>query len=611
MRLLYLIPILSILTLSACSQTNKQNINGDNTYKRIGKHPNYGFEDDKGNTIIVPGKYKFLNPIDENGMILATNKKDKQGYIDINENILIPFEYDDLGVFSCNLTFAEKDGKLGYLNLKGEIVIDFIFSEAEYFYEPGLAIVKQNSGYGLIDTLGNLKLSCIYDEIDFSRENKIAVVRKTNKWAFYFPTSEKLTNFEFDKIHESSTNIPEKGHYNTIRDVFFNNKLALVEKNNQYALINENLEVIVSYGTYDIIKPMNCYGYSIVIKNNKYGVLDKNGILKVLIQNDLISTKPARSYGNDYTTFLVERNGKYQILNNSAELEINKTFERIDKLSNNYYLAYQNDSIFLINDNGEIVANEYSGYYDFNKGFIVRKNDKMGAISYKNNIILPFEYDSVYYPRLEKHLYASKNGLFGVIDFEGKVIIPFNYEYISRAWYNESEEFDDNLIVQKSGKLGTINMNNEVIIPLIYDGISGWVEYSPDEHYVKKTGKYGMVHPNGEIMIPCEYDFIYYYEKDVILVSKNNNFGIINNKNKTIINCEYEKIIVDFDFLGFNLDEEKEDKYVVKKDGKWSYLDTKGKIIKANIPEDEISKEYEFYLRDSNHSIDEILILAK
>ncbi|WP_106154831.1 WG repeat-containing protein [Marinilabilia salmonicolor] len=608
-----IIILISLLTFQSYAQSSKESTQRNNEYQdsfsRIGKSSKYGFVNNLGDTVIPIGKYKFLNPLDDEGMILATNYKDKQGFIDINENIIIPFNYEDLGVFSHNLTFAEKNGTFGYLNRKGKTIIDFQFSEAKYFYNPGLAIVKKESGWGLIDTLGNFKVDCIYDDIDYSRENQIAIVKKHNKWAFYFSDTETLTDFEFDEIIESSGRIPEKGHYSTIKELYFNRNIALVKKGNQFALIDKNLQQIVKYGTYDIINPMNCYGYSIVIKGNKYGIIDSLGNIKIPIEYDLISTKPARSYGNNFTTFLIKKNGKYQILNNQAELEIKKEFVKVDILSDNYYLAYSNDSIFLIDDDSKIVSNKYTGYYDFDEGFIVRLGNKMGTIDYKGNTILPFIYDSIFHPHLEDFLYAKKDGRFGVIDYDGKVVIPFEYEFITRVWYDDYEEYEDNLIVQKDKKLGTINMKNEINIPLIYDGICSWIEYSPDEHYVKKDNKYGMVKPNGEIMIPCLYDYIHYYNSQTILIERDNKFGVLNRENKEIVPCDYEKLIVDIDYWGF--DENHKDKLVLLKDDVWYYLDLNGKLIAKNVAEDEILEKYPNAKKEIKYSLDNQLIMVE
>ncbi|MCS2383580.1 WG repeat-containing protein [Bacteroides thetaiotaomicron] len=74
----------------------------------------WGFKNKEGKIMIPPGKYSFLNPIDEHGMILA-QKDGKEGYIDITEKVLIPFIYDNVGVFStrCGIGQCHKRWQTG------------------------------------------------------------------------------------------------------------------------------------------------------------------------------------------------------------------------------------------------------------------------------------------------------------------------------------------------------------------------------------------------------------------------------------------------------------------------------------------------------------------
>ena len=58
-----------------------------------------------------------------------------------------------------------KDGKYGYINLDGEIVIPFKYKKVQPFSE-GLAGVREHGLYGFIDTEGKYSLPPIYDYVD-------------------------------------------------------------------------------------------------------------------------------------------------------------------------------------------------------------------------------------------------------------------------------------------------------------------------------------------------------------------------------------------------------------------------------------------------------------
>lgn len=58
----------------------------------------------------------------------------------------IPFEYQDLGRYADGLIKAEKNGKYGYIDIDNNIVIPFIYEDAEDFSE-GFALVHIDAGY--------------------------------------------------------------------------------------------------------------------------------------------------------------------------------------------------------------------------------------------------------------------------------------------------------------------------------------------------------------------------------------------------------------------------------------------------------------------------------
>jgi hypothetical protein len=600
-RLLLL--IFSFFCVSAYSQgyDNKE-------YKRIFSNSKWGFLDNNGDTIIQFGKYKFLNPIDDHGMILAHLHSGKEGYIDINENILIPFIYNDVGVFSIDLAPAEKDGKFGYINRKGDAIIDFKYQEAGYFKTPGIAKVRNENGYGLIDTSENIILKFEYKDIDVFREQNVAILEKDNKFGFYFLNEKRLSPLVFDKIYKSQIERPLEVCSNCAKKVPFNKGVALVEKENQYALINDQFEEVIPFGLYDSIQPINMGGLAIIKKNNKYGIVDSLGNEFLKPEYDFISTESARSYEDDFTSFRVIGDGRTILLNANGGNVLNQSFDSVLVLSSCMYLAYGQGNPLILNNDLEILFDKYESYHQVDDGFIVKRGGKMGHVSEEGIVTIPLNYDYLYQPHLEDLFYAGNNGLYGVLDLSSEVIIPFEYELITRTWYGNQ---DENLIVAKNGKIGTITMENEVAIPFEYDGLSGWVEYSPEEHYAKKGEKYGMIKPNGEVLIPCVYDYIHYYTRRAILVKKDGLWGIIDCNGKQILQIEYQQIILDLNFWGF--DDSDDEKFIVLEDSIWSYFDTNGRLTEKDVPKSEIEAEYKYELSHNpdDYEMDWMLIMIK
>ncbi len=92
----------------------------------------YMFIDTLGNVISIP-EYDKIDIYFE-GDLIAAKKKKKWGYINVFNETVIDFEYDDVVRFHNKLARVSKKGKYGYINTKGEIIIPIKFDEAPYYF---------------------------------------------------------------------------------------------------------------------------------------------------------------------------------------------------------------------------------------------------------------------------------------------------------------------------------------------------------------------------------------------------------------------------------------------------------------------------------------------
>ena len=56
--------------------------------------------------------------------------------------------------------------RYGYINKDGEVIIPFKFTRAYDFNEFGLAIIKENNKFGIIDIKGNYNVNPQFDNIN-------------------------------------------------------------------------------------------------------------------------------------------------------------------------------------------------------------------------------------------------------------------------------------------------------------------------------------------------------------------------------------------------------------------------------------------------------------
>lgn len=111
---------------------------------------------------------------------LVYDFRGKFGYVDRKGNVVIEPQFDDAKSFSEGLAWAEKDGKTGYIDKTGEFVIDLDGMEGEDFSEGLAAVKNMENKYGFFDKNGHQVIEFKYDEA-CSFSDGIARVRKGEK----------------------------------------------------------------------------------------------------------------------------------------------------------------------------------------------------------------------------------------------------------------------------------------------------------------------------------------------------------------------------------------------------------------------------------------------
>ncbi len=626
-RIIILVSCLILIISAAICQTSKKIGNDSLSYYRISTEDNssWGFKDKEGKTVIPLGKYKFLNPIDGHGMILA-KKGDKEGFIDINENILIPFIYDEIGVFSGCVDLAPviKDKKQGFVNRKGDVIIPLEYdakSYVTYFYDPGLAIVNKNGKSGVIDSNNKIIIPFEYNKIDWSDTKDFFLVTNEKGCLNFSLEGKQLSDYSdyeivngitFGYLPTNSKGLPtlvktggdKDLYYKIQRDIGYMNgtkrvrNSMIVAAGEKYAYLNKEHNQIVPFGIYDFAEPFGLGRKAIVANNGVYGIIDEHGKLALPLEYDFIE-RP--SHYSNYANIFVATKGKQVIILN----------EEVDIIPVNNIAAYidWNGRLIVSDNNNKKGVVDYDGRqtipftYDtlFQHGldYIAKKGDVYGYITGENTIIKPFEYKYIY--GIDGGpAFVNKKGKVGIYDEEGKIKIPFDYDAIYNTWYNNSDEKKTRYIVVKDGKVGTIDSGNKIVIPLIYEALSGWVEYGPEAHFARKNGKYGLISYEGDIIIPIEYDYVGLPSNGIIKVRKNGKYGVVSWKHKEILPCIYEKLIVDIPFFVF--DDKQESKLVVLDNGIWKYFDVNGKLLRNNVPESEIMESYDYYFQGGEPS---------
>lgn len=375
------------------------------------------------------------------------------------------------------------------------------------------------------------------------------------------------------------------------------------------------------------IEQISEVNYFLLMQNNKYGVINKNGDIVVDPIYDVVeipnASKPVFICKGNYD----QNSGEYniQVFNDKKEPILYQyyTVEAI-KLNNvesngNYeksVLKYKSDNKYgLIDFSGNKITD---AIYDSIEGFnyregilLVKKSDKYGIINIKGASIIKPKYDEIlcdeYYTtdsKYDKSGYivgtkTDKGMRYGYIDgIKRKQILKNEYNDI----YRITDKIDDNniyLVAFKDGKAG-VYQNKKKIINNEYEDIL--YDANNDLLTLQKTSKQGVSKFDGTTIIPIEYDNIFFAgeyinaqkgdkidiynfdgtkenseyisrksvadKKYEIVSTSDDKYKIINNENNKVIDDNYQYI----QYLFKNY-------FSVTKDNKYGIIDSDGNTI--------------------------------
>ena len=109
-------------------------------------------------------------------------KDEKEGIINFSGEEVVPTTYDNIDGFSDGLSRVKQDGKYGFIDRKGTIIIpiNLIYDDVDDF-SNGLCRVKKDDRYGFINKIGKLIVPVFHDKASAINE-KLCLVKKDGKW---------------------------------------------------------------------------------------------------------------------------------------------------------------------------------------------------------------------------------------------------------------------------------------------------------------------------------------------------------------------------------------------------------------------------------------------
>lgn len=139
-------------------------------YAAVTKNDKWGFIDIDENEI-VPLKYDFVYKFGEGYAKVVEDEK--RGFIDKNGKLVIPLEYSSAWNFTNGLAGVRNRRwffkKYGFINKNNEVIVDFEYDLVSPFFE-GMAWVQKGDLYGYVNTNGKEVVECKYHYADIFTE---------------------------------------------------------------------------------------------------------------------------------------------------------------------------------------------------------------------------------------------------------------------------------------------------------------------------------------------------------------------------------------------------------------------------------------------------------
>ena len=307
----------------------------------------YGFETklfpvkagDKWGYIDHKGKY-VINPQFESaeffrcGLAQVSNNDGVIGFINDKGNYVILPKYIDATPFSCGLAFVvEEGGYITCINTKGDEVFKLQQAKyAEWFTEDLAAFCNKDEKWGFVNKKGEVVINPQFKNVRPFKEGLAAVCDKDGKWGFIDKEGVLVINYQFNKVDNFSEGLA----------AFSNGeKCGFISKSGEY-VINPQFDMVNHF----------CEGKAAVIQGKLLGFIDKKGQFIINPQFDY-ETEPFFADGlvavssGDLTGY-IDENGKYVI---NPQFKFGYPF--IDGLA----AVYSGDQFGFIDKKGKYVIN--------------------------------------------------------------------------------------------------------------------------------------------------------------------------------------------------------------------------------------------------------------
>ena len=523
-------------------------INKNEYYKQLAKIRPYNIKSDGKSEYAVTktGKILFKNwgfrslVYFDQGIFRALSKYRYYGLIKPNGKIIQNFNQKNVILISEGMFAFHRNGKWGYKDLTGKIIIHPKFNEAKPFNKNGLAIVSVNNKWGLVNRIGQYVAYPKYSHLEFHDPNYL--YRDGGYSGFINAKGVEKVRGLYEDFNENDMRL-KKRNYIRMRQ---GDKYGFIKKSldfvfePKYSFIGNFSEGKASVGLNGFIGYIDSLGNEIIPIKYYWGSDFHKNFAAVNFEKrskcdnryhiyPYNTHKPTKLYNLNTKRYYPRNYSIVSYTNYSTSFTKNPYIIKPKLL-----VLYDCDKYGFIHRNGKILVKpKYNGINIISENIIAIKKDSLwGFVDTLGNKISDFKYEQI-------GMYSNgvitikNNGKWGVIDT--------NYNYIVKPIYDKIELEGNCIKVRNKSGEGVVDDKGNTVIPLRYKNIycrKGLI-------YVIDKGDWGIFDIYGNTIYDSKFSFIPKRINEMILVHKNEKYGLIDLKGKILLPFIYDRIKTD------------------------------------------------------------------
>ena len=408
---------------------------------------------------------------------IANIRQQNNGKLSLNNEQNKPIITDIDSIFSTSNVFYHviKNGKHGIYYKSGKQCIPIEYDDIERLY-TNYWLTTKDGKVGLCWSNGNQIFPTNYKDISILRREEYG------KYDFFIVKKDKYT------ILNSHGKAIFPTQYDEIRQ--HNDYYILENSSGTDCLFNSGelvKGILVDYYVAPFLHQENgqTKKYYDFKKDNLWGIIDGDGRIHIpaLYQEHLRFVYNCNE--NLSLCLVANYKGKRGIINFKNEIVLPFKYNRIMETEiRNIFEIETTKGLQLFNLQSKRIITP--SYYenctsDTNYIYLSKAHFKTPFDPQKEQIILPWEYSTVYNIPGSHNFAVKKDGLFGVVNSENKVLVPFIYEDMI------STNRPNMLVIAKNNQYGIIDINNKLLYGMTDNRIEVHRDYF--ELKVPKTNK--------------------------------------------------------------------------------------------------------------------------